>query len=156
MNDPYQILGVTRDASDREIKKAYRDLSRKYHPDSYAGKSEAEANAAAEKFKQVQEAYNRIVDERSGKATGSYGDFGGFGGFGAGQGRQNYSEDEQHMMAAMNYIRARRSELVVISTHSRPTFVAAFSAFSSVTRYLALTHPVTFPETIFAQPFFIL
>lgn len=38
MNDPYQILGVTRDASDREIKKAYRDLSRKYHPDSYAGK----------------------------------------------------------------------------------------------------------------------
>lgn len=61
MNDPYQILGVTRDASDREIKKAYRDLSRKYHPDSYAGKSEAEANAAAEKFKQVQEAYNRIV-----------------------------------------------------------------------------------------------
>ena len=56
MNDPYQILGVTRDASDREIKKAYRDLSRKYHPDSYAGKSEAEANAAAEKFKQVQEA----------------------------------------------------------------------------------------------------
>ena len=37
MNDPYQILGVTRDASDREIKKAYRDLSRKYHPDSYAG-----------------------------------------------------------------------------------------------------------------------
>ena len=47
MNDPYQILGVTRDASDREIKKAYRDLSRKYHPDSYAGKSEAEANAAA-------------------------------------------------------------------------------------------------------------
>ena len=108
MNDPYQILGVTRDAGDREIKKAYRDLSRKYHPDSYAGKSEAEANAAAEKFKQVQEAYNRIVDERSGKATGSYGDFGGFGGFGANQGRQNYSEDEQHMMAAMNYIRARR------------------------------------------------
>ena len=108
MNDPYQILGVTRDASDREIKKAYRDLSRKYHPDSYAGKTEAEADAAAEKFKQVQEAYNRIVDERSGKATGSYGDFGGFGGFGAGQGRQNYSDDEQHMMAAMNYIRARR------------------------------------------------
>lgn len=108
MNDPYQILGVTRDASDREIKKAYRDLSRKYHPDSYAGKSEAEAGAAAEKFKQVQEAYNRIVDERSGKTTGSYGDFGGFGGFGANQGRQNYSEDEQHMMAAMNYIRARR------------------------------------------------
>lgn len=135
MNDPYQILGVTRDASDREIKKAYRDLSRKYHPDSYAGKSEAEANAAAEKFKQVQEAYNRIVDERSGKATGSYGDFGGFGGFGgfgAGQGRQNYSEDEQHMMAAMNYIRARRYNEALNVLNGISNHNAAWYYYSSI------------------------
>ena len=129
MNDPYQILGVTRDASDREIKKAYRDLSRKYHPDSYAGKSEAEANAAAEKFKQVQEAYNRIVDERSGKATGSYGDFGGFG---AGQGRQNYSEDEQHMMAAMNYIRARRYNEALNVLNGISNHNAAWYYYSSI------------------------
>ena len=132
MNDPYQILGVTRDASDREIKKAYRDLSRKYHPDSYAGKSEAEANAAAEKFKQVQEAYNRIVDERSGKATGSYGDFGGFGGFGANQGRQNYSEDEQHMMAAMNYIRARRYNEALNVLNGISSRNAAWYYYSSI------------------------
>ncbi|CDD34511.1 putative uncharacterized protein [Roseburia sp. CAG:309] len=135
MNDPYQILGVARDASDREIKKAYRDLSRKYHPDSYAGKSEAEANAAAEKFKQVQEAYNRIVDERSGKATGSYGDFGGFGGFGgfgAGQGRQNYSEDEQHMMAAMNYIRARRYNEALNVLNGISNHNAAWYYYSSI------------------------
>ena len=130
MNDPYQILGVTRDASDREIKKAYRDLSRKYHPDSYAGKSEADA--AAEKFKQVQEAYNRIVDERSGKATGSYGDFGGFGGFGAGQGRQNYSEDEQHMMAAMNYIRARRYNEALNVLNGISNHNAAWYYYSSI------------------------
>ena len=132
MNDPYQILGVTRDASDREIKKAYRDLSRKYHPDSYAGKSEAEANAAAEKFKQVQEAYNRIVDERSGKATGSYGDFGGFGGFGANQGRQNYCEDEQHMMAAMNYIRARRYNEALNVLNGISNHNAAWYYYSSI------------------------
>ena len=114
MNDPYQILGVTRDASDREIKKAYRDLSRKYHPDSYAGKSEAEANAAAEKFKQVQEAYNRIVDERSGKATGSY------------------SEDEQHMMAAMNYIRARRYNEALNVLNGISNHNAAWYYYSSI------------------------
>ena len=132
MNDPYQVLGVTRDASDREIKKAYRDLSRRYHPDSYAGKSEAEANAAAEKFKQVQEAYNQIVDERSGKATGSYGDFRGFGGFGANNQRQNYSEDEQHMIDAMNYIQARRYNEAINVLNGISNRNAAWYYYSSI------------------------
>lgn len=70
ISDPYSILGVSRDASDREIKRAYRNMSRKYHPDSYASSSAAEAEAAAEKFKQIQEAYNQIVNERSGRSSG--------------------------------------------------------------------------------------
>lgn len=100
VHDPYGVLGVSRGASDREIKKAYRNLSRKYHPDSFANSPASEANAAAEKFKQIQEAYNQIVNERS----GGYG-YGSSGGYGAGQ---SYSEEDQHLMAAMNYIRARR------------------------------------------------
>lgn len=56
--DPYSVLGVTRGATDREIKKAYRTLSRKYHPDSYS--DESQKNWAEEKFREVQEAYNRL------------------------------------------------------------------------------------------------
>ena len=59
MTDPYSVLGVSRDASDDEIKKAYRNLSRKYHPDANINnpnKAEAE-----EKFKQVQQAYKQII-----------------------------------------------------------------------------------------------
>ena len=56
--DPYSVLGVTRGATDREIKKAYRTLSRKYHPDSYS--DESQKNWAEEKFREVQEAYNQM------------------------------------------------------------------------------------------------
>ena len=63
MTDPYHVLGVSQDASDEEIKKAYRALSRKYHPDANINnplKEEAEV-----KFKEVQQAYQQIMDERS-------------------------------------------------------------------------------------------
>ena len=58
MKDPYTILGVSRDASDEEIKKAYRALARKYHPDNYAGSDLADV--AEEKMKEINEAYDLI------------------------------------------------------------------------------------------------
>ncbi|MGN0165325.1 MAG: DnaJ domain-containing protein [Lachnospiraceae bacterium] len=63
--DPYQVLGVSPDASDDEVKTAYRKLSRKYHPDANVGKSQAEAEAAEEKFKDVSQAYDEIMKMRS-------------------------------------------------------------------------------------------
>ncbi len=60
MNDPYQVLGADRNASDRDIKKAYRAASRKYHPDSNPDNPEA----AEEKFKEIQQAYREILQER--------------------------------------------------------------------------------------------
>lgn len=62
MSDPYSILGVDRNATDEDVKKAYRKLSRQYHPDANINnpkKDEAEA-----KFKEVQQAYQQIMDER--------------------------------------------------------------------------------------------
>ena len=59
MIDPYSILGISRDASDEEVKKAYRKLSRKYHPDANIDNPNKEQ--AEEKFKQVQQAYEPII-----------------------------------------------------------------------------------------------
>ena len=64
MNDPYQVLGVSPNASDEEIKRAYRELARKYHPDNY--QNNPLADLAEEKMKEVKEAYDAITNLRSG------------------------------------------------------------------------------------------
>jgi len=71
MRDPYQVLGIPRTATDDEVKKAYRMLARKYHPDNYAGS--AQAAGSEEIMKEINEAYEAIQKERQGKASGSYG-----------------------------------------------------------------------------------
>lgn len=62
--NPYEVLGLSRNASIDEIKRAYKELSRKYHPDSYVGNPLS--SLAEEKFKQVQEAYDAIMKEKNG------------------------------------------------------------------------------------------
>ena len=63
--DPYKVLGLRYDATEEEIKKAYRSLSRKYHPDANVGKPNQKE--LEEKFKEVQQAYSMIMDQRQGK-----------------------------------------------------------------------------------------
>ena len=62
MSDPYLILGIPRNASDEQVKAAYRELAKKYHPDRYV--ESPLSDLAAEKMKEVNEAYDRIMDER--------------------------------------------------------------------------------------------
>ena len=78
--DPFKVLGVPSSATDEEIKKAYRQLSKKYHPDDNPDDPEA----AEEKFKEVQEAYRQIVDAKE-KGTSPYGSAAGSG-YGGGYG----------------------------------------------------------------------
>lgn len=66
MKDPYEVLGVARDATDDQIKAAYRKLARKYHPDHYDGNPLSDL--AQEKMKEINEAYDRIMAERNGKS----------------------------------------------------------------------------------------
>ena len=76
MNDPYSILGVSQNASDAEIKKAYRELVRKYHPDNYH--DNPLSDLAQEKMKEINEAYDTITRMRD--RGGSYRPGAGFSG----------------------------------------------------------------------------
>ena len=64
IRDPYSILGVSRDATEEEIKKAYKALSRRYHPD--ANINNPNKDQAEEKFKEIQAAYQQIMKEKTG------------------------------------------------------------------------------------------
>ncbi|MDR2357500.1 MAG: DnaJ domain-containing protein [Oscillospiraceae bacterium] len=67
MNDPYSVLGVSAGASDNDVKKAYHELVRKYHPDNYH--DNPLADLASEKMKEINEAYDEILRQRSGGGT---------------------------------------------------------------------------------------
>ena len=66
MNDPYKVLGVPQNASDAQIKEAYRELAKKYHPDKYI--NNPLADLAAEKMREINEAYDYLTKNKSVRA----------------------------------------------------------------------------------------
>lgn len=70
MTDPYQVLGVDPNASDDEIKRTYRELARKYHPDNY--QNNPLADLAEEKMKEINAAYETITKERASGQRNTY------------------------------------------------------------------------------------
>lgn len=65
MKDPYQILGINKNATDEQVKDAYRELARKYHPDNYA--DNPLSDLASEKMQEINEAYDEIMSQRKNK-----------------------------------------------------------------------------------------
>lgn len=91
MKDPYEVLGVSETATDAEVKKAYLNLARKYHPDNYH--DNPLADLAQEKMKEINAAYEEINKRRSGRgsASGNTGSAYGYGyGYGGQTAYQNY------------------------------------------------------------------
>ncbi len=110
VQDPYKVLGVSQDASDDEIKKAYRDLIKRYHPDLHPGDAEA-----ARKMNEVNAAYDQIKSGNIpgsaayGSQAGAYQQYGYGGASGwtdwAGYGAQARQSERSEYTAAINFIR---------------------------------------------------
>ena len=101
MEDPYKILGVSRDASDDEIKQAYRRLAKQYHPDRNPGDE-----AAAKKMQQINAAYEQIKNpEKTQPNPGSY-QSQGYDPFGRGYAQEDTGDP--YLRSAYNYIRYGR------------------------------------------------
>ena len=107
IEDPYKILGVSPDASDEEIKSAYRALAKKYHPDRNPGDEEA-----ARKMQQVNAAYEQIKNPGKAQQGGYGGGYSQYDPFGFGGYRQqshgNTGSGDNYQQAAWNYIRFGR------------------------------------------------
>ena len=109
--DPYQVLGVDRNATDEEIKRAYRRLAKQYHPDANPGDE-----YAAKKMQEINDAYDRIKNPEKQQSAGGaqgynpYGQSYGYDPFRGYYQRQSYQQKyaDSHLQAAHNYILYRR------------------------------------------------
>lgn len=142
MTDPYRVLGVSKGATNEEIKKAYRKLSRQYHPDANINnpnKDEAEV-----KFKEVQQAYEQIIKEREYGSSYTHETQRGFGGFG----QENYRQESIRMQAVQNYLNSGHfsealhvlSEMTEAERDGSWYFYSAFANSGVGNSILALDH----------------
>lgn len=106
IDDPYKVLGISRDASDDEIKQAYRRLAKQYHPDRNPGDA-----TAAKKMQEVNAAYEQIKNPEKAQNPNGYGQYGGYGYDPFGGYQRTYThnaEGDNYQQAAYQYIRYRR------------------------------------------------
>lgn len=103
--DPYRVLGVSPDATEEQVTKAYRKLAKKYHPDLNPGDASAE-----QKMREINAAYDQIKNIREGKASGAHAGAGGYG-YGAGGYGGAYGYGQQNAYSAMDAAR------IYINTH---------------------------------------
>ena len=146
MKDPYQILGVDRNATDDQVKAAYREMARKYHPDNF-NDNPAAAELATEKMQEINDAYDKIIDSR--KKGSSYKGSGYANNWGAGQQSANSNfNDVRSMISAGRFEEAqeildgvppekRDAEWYVLNgtvLYRRGWFDAAYTSFATACR----------------------
>ena len=97
MTDPYKVLNIPSTATDEEVKKAYRELARKYHPDNYH--DNPLADLAQEKMKEINEAYDTIQRQRQGRGSS--------GGYAQQQSAYGYQQRQQNYSGSGVFQRVR-------------------------------------------------
>lgn len=114
MNNPYKILGVSPNATDEQIKQAYRELARKYHPDRYSDSDLADL--ANEKMKEVNAAYEEIQRLRAGGAQGNAQSApgGSTGGYYSAGNQANYSTNAEGSYNRQNYSQEAQEKFTLI------------------------------------------
>lgn len=90
MSDPYRVLGISPGSSDEDIKKAFRQLALKHHPDRHATAADADKLHAATQFKHITEAYEVLTDPGKRSAYDASGRYSSYGSSSAGSSRYNY------------------------------------------------------------------
>ena len=120
VSDPYKVLGLSPNATDEEVKAAYRKLAKKYHPDLNPGNQRA-----ADRMNEINAAYEQIKNPQPQESYGgSYGGWGGaYGGtYGSAGAYQSYESAERNeLKAARNFIRARQFSQALNALSGVPT-----------------------------------
>lgn len=136
MRDPYEVLGVSRNASIEEIKSAYKELARKYHPDSYA--DNPLSDLAEEKMKEINEAYDTIISKKKHKSNSDSGSYYGYSNFSDVRKmiEQNRLEQAQELLDGVD-ISKRNAEWYFLNgsvLYRRGWYDDAYTSFTTATQ----------------------
>ena len=147
MEDPYKVLGLSPGASDEEVKRAYRRLAKKYHPDVNPGDP-----VAAKKMQEVNAAYEQIKNPEKAQQqqrSGGYGGYGydPFGGYYQQRSSSESAQGDSYQQAAWQYIRYRRYHEALNALQNSPERNARWYYLSALANY-GLRNQVTALEHI--------